>query len=671
MRTFPRSLIVLVLLLFVQNYLSAQDKLDLKFGKISPADFDLSSRSFDTAAGAVYIADIGKSEYEGGSKGSFTVVYTRHVRIKILNKNGFDAAEFELTQYKDGQREQKVEKLKGATYNLENGKVVTTKLEDNSVFSEKAGDGYTTKKFTLPSVKEGSIIEVSYNIKSDFDIYVPSWHFQGKYPRLWSEYTVRIPSCFNFVFLSQGYHEFYIKSNQESFKTYSIVDNNTARNSDVYTVSATVVENRWVMKDVPPLKEERFITSIDNYISKIEFQLSELREPMTPRQFMNNWNKASEELLKSQYFGEPLTKDNGWLDSEMKNILGASVTQLDRAKKIFAFVRDNFTCTEYDARLMDNPLRTTFKNRKGNVAEINLLLIAMLKHVGINAEPVLLSTRANGYTHEVYPLMNRFNYVIAGLNIDGTEYYLDATERKVGFTHLPLRCYNGHARFINAQNPDPVFFIADSLKENKLTAVFVANDEKGKLSSSYKSTLGYYESLSIRDKVTEKGKDELLKSIKSQYPAETEITDLEVDSLSSLDEPVHIRYNINLNNFTEDIVYFNPMMAEGTKDNFFKSAQRYYPVEMPYTFDEVYILNMEIPKGYVIDEMPKSARVNLNGSDGMFEYLLSESNGRIMLRSRIKVNRAYFHPSDYEALRGFFDHVVKKHAEVIVFKKKK
>jgi hypothetical protein len=113
------------------------------------------------------------------------------------------------------------------------------------------------------------------------------------------------------------------------------------------------------------------------------------------------------------------------------------------------------------------------------------------------------------------------------------------------------------------------------------------------------------------------------------------------------------------------------MMAEGYKDNYFKSAQRYYPVEMPYAMDEVYILNMEVPAGYVVDELPKSARVSLNDTDGMFEYLVSQSGDRIMLRSRIKLNKAYFHPSDYESLRGFFDHIVKKHAEVIVFKKKK
>src|SRR5215213_9124139 len=152
MRNFIRGTAIVALLLFVQD-LSAQ-KVELKFGKISADDFDLSKQTFDTASGAVYIADIGKTEYEGGSKGWFTLVFTRHVRIKILNKSGFDAADFMIQLYKKGEDEEKLEKLKAATYNLEDGKVVTSKLEDKSVFKEKLTERVTAKKFTLPAVKE-------------------------------------------------------------------------------------------------------------------------------------------------------------------------------------------------------------------------------------------------------------------------------------------------------------------------------------------------------------------------------------------------------------------------------------------------------------------------------------------------------------------------------------
>lgn len=666
-----RKLLLAAALLLLQNYLSAQEKLNLKFGKVSAEDFDLSAHKFDTSAGAVYIADVGTADFEGNRKSWFSIHFKRQVRIKILNKNGFDAANFEIPIYDDNVIQEEVEKLRAVTYNLEDGKVVETKLEEKSVFKDKLSKRWSVKKFTLPAVKEGSIIEISYTIKSDDIFNLRTWEFQGEYPRLWSEYTARIPQCFNYVFLAQGYHPFHIKQTDVSFKTYSIIENNGAGSPTTYTMRANVADNRWVMKDVPALKEEKFITTLDNYTAKIEFQLSEYREPLMPKGVMGNWLTFSQDLLKSEVFGQAIDKPNNWLDDDIKAILGGSKSQLDKAKKIYAFVRDNFTCTNYNSFFIGDNLKTVFQRKNGTVGDINLLLIAMLKHENISAEPVLLSTRGHGLTHEVYPLIDRFNYVIAGIVIDNLEYYLDATEPKLGFNKLPARCYNGHARFISSTSPDPAYFIADSVRETKMTTVFVANGDNKKVISSLTSKLGYYESLSMRDKIADKGKDELFKSIKTQYPAEYTISELELDSLDNKDEQVQVRYNINLDNFTEDIVYFNPMMAEGYKDNFFKSVNRIYPVEMPYAMDEIYILNMEIPAGYEIDEIPKSARVNMNDDEGFFEYLINKSPSNIILRSRIKLNKANFSPEDYESLRSFFDYVVKKHAEQIVFKKKK
>ena len=127
-----------------------------------------------------------------------------------------------------------------------------------------------------------------------------------------------------------------------------------------------------------------------------------------------------------------------------------------------------------------------------------------------------------------------------------------------------------------------------------------------------------------------------------------------------------------MNQEKEDILYINPMFGEGHKENLFKSKERYYPVEMPYAIDEVYIFSMVVPEGYIVDELPKSIIVKLNEEgDGQFEYRISESGGTISMRSRIQLKRAYYQPDEYEMLREFFNLVVKKHSEQIVFKKKK
>ncbi|MBW7892486.1 MAG: hypothetical protein H3C48_15965, partial [Chitinophagaceae bacterium] len=95
----------------------------------------------------------------------------------------------------------------------------------------------------------------------------------------------------------------------------------------------------------------------------------------------------------------------------------------------------------------------------------NLLLAAMMKQQGIEAYPVLLSTRDHGYTNELYPLINRFNYVVCAVKIEGIYYYLDATSPLIGFNYLPGYCYNGHARIIMPETSNATYFGADSLKE--------------------------------------------------------------------------------------------------------------------------------------------------------------------------------------------------------------
>lgn len=659
-------------LLLSLHQLTAQDKLDLKFGKISPQDFNLGGVQFDTSAGAVYIADIGMTEFEGNTKSGFSVVFKRQVRIKILNKNGFDAANFSVLVYDFGSVEQKLEKLKAATYNLDNGQVVETKLDEKSVFKDKLDKYYSRKKFTLPGVKEGSIIEVSYTLKSDnYFNTLPSWNFQGAYPRIWSEYEVRIPQFLDYVFLTQGEHPYHIKKTNLGYKYYTIVHDLGTQGNATNEIKASVFEHRMVMKDVPPLKAESFVTTLDNYNARVQFQLSALKEPFKPTNVMGNWYKVSETLMKDEDFGASLEKPNNWLDDDIKPIVAGASSQLEKARKIYNYVRSNFTCTDHDSKYLQKPLKDVFKARNGNVCEINMLLMAMLRHEGITAEPVLLSTRDHGTTHSFYPLLDRFNYVIAGVTIDGGEYYLDASEPKIGFAKLPERCFNGHARFISSKSPDPVYFVADSVRESKMTSVFIANGEKNKMQSAFTTRLGYYESLRVRDKVAAKGKEELLNGFKQVYPSEYSLSDLQIDSLDLLEEPIQIKYSIDLGAFEEDIIYFNPMLAEGYKDNFFKSEQRLYPVQMPYTTDEIYVFSMEIPNGYDVDELPKSAKVSLNENEGSFEYLISKNGNTIMLRSRIRLNKANYLSEDYEGLRNFFDYVVKKHSEQIVFKKKK
>lgn len=651
---------------------SKQEKSKIKFGNVKPEDFQTKVYAIDSSAEAVVIADIGSSEIVGNNKGWFSLEFKKFRRVHILNKNGYDIANVSITLYDDGEDEEKLESLKAVTYNLENGKVVETKLDVKSaVFKDKLDKRFFIKKFTFPNIKEGSIIELEYTIKSDFITRLRPWDFQGSYPRLWSEYNVTMPEFFYYVTLSQGYNPFAITDQKSRRENFTVADTRTSGASERFSFSAEVTDFRWVMKDIPALKEESFTSTIDNHVSRIEFQLQSQRDPLVYRPYMPSWPAVSKMLMESEYFGLHLNKDNGWLIDLMTEAVKNATTPLDKAKNIFTWVRDNYTCTSHSSMDLDQPLKSKAKTRSGNVAEINLLLTAMLRKAGIVAKPIILSTRSHGLTFSAYPLLQRFNYTICRTEIDGKEYFLDASEPLLGFGRLDPECYNGHARVIDEMcfaielNPEV-------LNETSNTTIFIINDDKGKSIGSLQQVPGYYESYKLRKRIKDKGKEQYIKDFEKGFGTDITITTNRIDSLKTYEEPVGVFFEFDMSQWTEDIVYLNPMFGEGLKENPFKSAQRLYPVEMPFTVDNVVSLQFEIPNGYVVDELPKQTVVKFNEQeDAVFEYRISQSGNMISLRSRIKIKRAWFDPEEYEILREFFNLIVNKHSEQIVFKKKK
>ncbi|HWR32960.1 MAG TPA: DUF3857 domain-containing protein [Chitinophagaceae bacterium] len=651
---------------------AAQDKANVKYGVVMEKDFETKIYSIDSNANAVVVAEIGESSIEGNTKGWFSIVSKRYKRVHILNKNGFDIGNVSISLYSVGTDEEKLDKLKAVTYNLENGKVVETKLDTKSgLFEDKISKQRKIKKFTFPNLKEGSIIEFEYTTTSDYIQYLDPWEFQGIYPVLWSEYNLTVPSFFYYVFLKQGYLRYDVDSHKEGQTTYSVIAPNDTGPSERFQVKAGYTDYRWVVKNVPALKEEAYTSTLDNHIQKIDFILVERRDPLKYYRYIESWQQIAGELLEAEYFGEQLEKDNGWLKDIMGAVLGGVRDKEEKARKIYTYVRDNFTCTVQHGFAMNQTLKTLLKNKNGNVAEINLLLTTMLKYEGIDADPVILSTRSNGTAYSVYPVLSQYNYTICRTVIDGKRFYLDASEPHMGFGHLPLRCYNGEGRIINKQAVITPLS-PDSVKESKMTIVFIINDEKGNLIGSIRQTPGYYESDDLRERIKEKGQEQLQKDIKKDFGADIVISNFGIDSLDIYDFPLGIHYDFDIKDEKEDIIYLNPQFGEGYKENPFKSAERKYPVEMPFVIDEIYNLQLEVPHGYVVDELPKSMILKLNElNEGMFEYHISQSGETISLRSRIILKRTYFMPEEYEVLREFFNLVVKKQAEQIVFKKKK
>jgi|SRR5450432_705627 len=673
-KTWCSFIFVMVFLVKLQ----AQDITPYKFGKITAADFNIPTLAFDSGANAVIISDIGSTSFEGNIHGYFTLVYTHYMRVKIINKNGLDIGTRQINIFHNADGEyEKLSSIRGSTFNLENGVVQQTVLDEKSVFNEKYNNDIDRKKFTMPALKEGSVFDLEYTIKSPFSERLRSWTFQGEYPRLWSEYVVTIPPPLHYVMSMKGDNQFTINSSKDVFKNYTIRASNGSYSDEAYNISGSSISKRWVKKDVPALHEEAFTTTLDNYNAEVSFQLKYIQWTAESERHENlsTWSQTAKTLLASDEFGLVLTHENGWMSDELKSVISGATSDEDKARRIFYYVQNNFKTVgkegyAKEGLYVQGSLKDVFKKKEGNVAEVNLLLMAMLNKANIVAEPIILSTRDNGIASVNYPLIGEYNYVVCIAYPGNKTVILDASDPFNGYGHLPGKCYNGFGHIMNAEKPLPVEFSADSLWESSLTSVRIYNDDKGKSMGSYVNNMGQSESNSARQDINSSSEKKYQQKIQTQFESDLTIQEFGIDSLKQNDFPLTVHFDFELKNDpSTELIYLSPLFGEVYKTNPFKSMVRHYPVEMPYKIDETYTLMMEIPVGYKVDEIPKSTRVTYNDKDGIFEYLIQQDGDIIQMRTRLKLNKAFFSVDEYATLRDFFAFVVKKESEQIVFKK--
>lgn len=218
--TLPSRRLVLLVPALLGGLLAQAQTEPIKLGKPDPLDFKAESFRGDSAAGAVVLCDYGATRFKlSGTRFQFET--DRVTRVKILKKAGYEAATVFVPLYHRNGAEEKLTGLRGTTYNLVGGQVQKVKLETGQVFTEERTANVRVRKFTLPDVREGSVIEYAYSVTSDFLVNLQDWTFQGPYPVRWSEYRAAIPEYFDYKMLMQGYLPLAVNTKDEASGQYT------------------------------------------------------------------------------------------------------------------------------------------------------------------------------------------------------------------------------------------------------------------------------------------------------------------------------------------------------------------------------------------------------------------------------------------------------------------
>ncbi len=622
-----------------------------EFGKVPLEELTRNYDEKDSTAAAVILSDIGESVIE--YREQFEIRHTRKVRIKIYNRQGLDWANVSIPYYTQNPREVEVVKdIEGFTYNIEGGVITRKEMDDHAVYHNKLSEKWSEKVFALPNVKEGSVIEYRYTVISPFLFNLRDWQFQYSIPVRWSEYEVKIPAFYEYQILYHGYHPLEVKESEvirrkEKWRNYEYQN----------------VRYKWALKDVPAFHNENFITTEDDYLAKITFQLSKVNYPdRIVKEYMTTWPKLVKDYLDLWEVDKYLKKKDG---EEIVAALTRGIdSEMDKVAVLYQYIHSNLGWNSKRGIYPSKSPRKTLDEKNGNCTDINIILHNMLKMAGIDVIPVLLSTRDHGHVNAKFPVLDEFNYLLVFAKIEGKEYLFDATDPDLPLGMIPTACINGYGLILD---PDAERWLNlySGVEYNLSTHVICRYDAQqerfvAQVSNVYK---GYASSMQ-RKKIKDSQREEAVDYTGVVPEA------LKISGMDSLQQPVQVvfetpyaydRLGENIYVGIADFAHFN--------ENPFKAPERNFPVDFGFNRTYRYTFNLEIPAGYRVDEYPSAESIALEDKSVQFVLQTHANNMNVQLLGIVKINNPIVEASQYQQLRAIYDTILSKYSEKIVLKK--
>lgn len=624
------------------------------FGRVNVSDF--STTALDSNANAIVLKEFGQSsvfvdDYDHRIK----LMHEYHVLIRINNKEGFKKANFEIPSYKRGSYiRDHLDELKAVTYNMENGQINRTELESKKVFKENYSTYLDLNKFTLPNIKEGSIIEVSYRTLEQDLFNFKTWEFQDDIPKLQSQYIAIIPASFTYNVVLRGPYRLDDQKKGEVLKEYLFLDG----------VRMDCSKLTYAMSNIPAFVEEDFMTSPKNFKSAIYYELESIFYPSTgvKKTFSKTWKDVDTELMNEKTFGGQLKKTD-LFKTTLSTLLSPDDSKLVKANKIYDYIKKQIKWNNYVGKYSENGIEKALEKRTGNIGDINLSLITALQAADLDAYPIILSTRRNGNPNSLFPVLSDFDYVIACVDIDGVKYKLDASNSYLPFGSLPLQCLNERGRIIYSKKSSDWFPLAsEEISEQYYTLTGVLDDQGQIKGTLIISSQGNKALLKRQHIAKFNSLEEYWEKLDEEMP-NISFTNAKIEHLNELDQVLNETYDITLDvnkQQENNILSLAPNVIDRISYNPFKIQDRTYPVDMGFKSKLQYNIQLEIPEQYEVTDKPQNVSLALPESAARYKYITQLTGTKLEVMGSLSFNKPIFTVDEYFSLKELYSRIIQQ-----------
>lgn len=646
------SLLALILAASLHPYAQKKKSTDPNlpvFGVVEKKDLEMKVCDFDDKAEAVVLLDDGLLEYVYGSG----MEMKRRIRIKILNDKGLEWANVHLS-YRAERNMQNIENLEAQTYNLDaSGNVVITKLDKKGVYEKKLNKKFSEKVFTFPEARVGSIIEYKYK---HWGIGLVDWYFQRAIPVRYSHFTMDFPQ------------DIEVSTIPHCARNYVSTTEN----------KGTRVVKSYSMTNEPALRDESYIINEDFYRDRIETKVTAYTVQGRRTNLVAKWPEVIDFLMDDEDFGVQIKKNiprTAELDEKLKTI----TAPYERMKTIYKYVQQNMEWNAYSGIWALDGVKSAWKDKKGTVGEINLILVNLLKDAGLSVHPILVSTHDYGVVNTAdagtynYPGFHQFNKVMAFVEIGDKTYVLDATQKNVPPHLIPADVLLTEGMVIEKIETHAWGWRSlwhENLSSKNILNVKGSIDENGKMEGEASIYSYDYARLS-RLPLAKGGKEKFIARYVSEANPGMSVDDLIFENLDSDSLPLvqKVKFNQPLNAAGE-YNYFSANILTGLEKNPFiadnRSSDVFFGCNQSYTINGTF----SIPEAYEFDALPKNIKMILPDTSIVVSRMSVVNGNMLQTRITLDFKRPVYAAAQYAELQEFYQRLFELLNEQFVVRKK-
>jgi hypothetical protein len=630
-------LVLLALFHFEISSVKSQNiSIQPEFGKFSKEETELKKCDFEPDAEAVVLLD--KAWTFNWGYFDYTI---QRIRIKILNEKGINQGNIliPINSFNLFTSMEYIDSVRALTFNKEGDSTKITYLDKSSVFLEE-GPSNSYIKFAMPEVRVGSIIEYEY-IKTMKSIRsLGAFTFQHEIPTLKACYILSPPPG---IQLSYGIH-----TNPE----YPII-NKFIPDTGTY----------FEMNNIPSLKLEPFMDAPKDYFQEVIFQVSRDGN----RQINDTWEDVANSFLKGLGLKKQMDK-NLHKRRELKDSLKGIDNPIDKIRIIYNYVKRRLKWNGRNAIKPIYDLDEAWDMKKGNAAEINFILINLLKEYDIEAYPLLVAEREYGKVDVSYPFLDQFNKVVAFAISGDKQFVLDATEENGYIDLIPHHFLNTNAFLLDLKNYSPVTINSNGKSYKSQIKIYGSMDPDGNFKGDVHINSYEY----AKQYRTSRIKNDLAKYKKGFFNSDNYSFELDSFSTGNIDSdtlPLKMYAKIrNKYEKTGGYYVFNYNLFTNLESNPFPKAKRVSNVNFGYPDHFVLEASLTLPPNASIENALENKSISNESQTMHCSRIYSLKDQVVYIRIEFLRSVSLVSAEDYNDLREFYKEVTNMLNEPLLIK---